>query len=68
MQPLQRKFLLQALEFYKEFAKQKNADPETEFETARRLPPRRQHPAGFASVSRKPSETTSGRSTAREAG
>jgi serine/threonine protein kinase/Flp pilus assembly protein TadD len=35
MQPLQRKFLLQALEFYKEFARQGGSDPEVRFETAR---------------------------------
>jgi tetratricopeptide (TPR) repeat protein len=35
MQPLQRKFLLQALEFYKVFAQRKGADPETRFETGR---------------------------------
>ena len=47
MQPLQRKFLLQALEFYKEFARQKSADPETRFETGARLPPCGQHPCQF---------------------
>ena len=35
MQPLQRKFLLQALEFYNEFSAQKGSDPETRFETGR---------------------------------
>jgi serine/threonine-protein kinase len=35
MQPLQRKFLLQALEFYKEFSAQQGSDPEIRFETAR---------------------------------
>ena len=29
MQPLQRKFLLQALEFYEEFSTQRGSDPET---------------------------------------
>ncbi len=32
MQPLQRKFLIQALELYKEFAGQEDTDPETRFE------------------------------------
>ena len=41
MQPLQRKFLLQALEFYKEFATQQSTDPETRFEMGLRLSPRR---------------------------
>ena len=35
MQPLQRKFLLQALEFYEEFSTQRGSDPEIRFETAR---------------------------------
>ncbi len=35
MQPLQRKFLLQALEFYNEFSAQKGSDPEIRFETGR---------------------------------
>src|SRR5262249_39325044 len=35
MQPLQRKFLLQALEFYHEFAKQAGDDPEIRFEAGR---------------------------------
>src|SRR5262249_29972815 len=35
MQPLQRKFLLQALEFYEEFSAQEGSDPEIRFETAR---------------------------------
>jgi serine/threonine protein kinase/Tfp pilus assembly protein PilF len=35
MQPLQRKFLLEALEYYKEFARQGGSDPEVRFETGR---------------------------------
>jgi serine/threonine protein kinase/predicted Zn-dependent protease len=35
MQPLQRKFLLQALKFYDEFAKQAGDDPEIRFEAGR---------------------------------
>ena len=35
MQPLQRKLLLQALEFYKEFSAQEGSDPEVRFETGR---------------------------------
>jgi serine/threonine protein kinase len=35
MQSLQRKFLLQALEFYEEFSAQKGSDPEIRFETGR---------------------------------
>ncbi len=35
MQPLQRKFLIQALEFYEEFSAQNGSDPEIRFETVR---------------------------------